>query len=96
MKIVSAGVVALLLLGLCCTFLTGCGPAPPCETSLVTLDETRLDVETYEEEAAETGRKVADLEQRLAEKNKEIKEIENKPAELGEKVRESKKGSGRE
>ncbi len=29
-------------------FSSGCGPAPPCETSLVTLDETRLDAETYE------------------------------------------------
>ncbi len=96
MKIVSAGLMTLLLLGLCCTLLTGCGPALTCETSLVTLDETRLDAETYEEEAAETGRKVADLEQRLAEKNKEISGIENKPAQLEEKVRELNKGSGRE
>jgi len=36
-------------------FSSGCGTAPPCETSLVTLDETRLDAETYEQEAAETG-----------------------------------------
>lgn len=96
MKIVSAGLVTLLLLGLCCTFFTGCGPAPPCETSLVTLDETRLDAETYEGEAAETGKKVADLEQRLGDKNKDIKEIENMPAELEKKVRDLKKGSGRE
>lgn len=96
MKIVSAGLLALLLLGLCCTLFMGCGPAPPCETSLVTLDETRLDAETYGEEAAETGQKVADLEQKLAEKNKDIKEIEDKPAELEKKVRELKKGSGRE
>lgn len=96
MKTVGAGLVMLVLLGSCCAFVGGCGPAKPCETSLVTLDETRLDVETYEGEATETAAKVADLEQKLGAKNKEIKVIENKPAELEKKVREMKKGSGRE
>ena len=96
MKIVGSGVVILLLLGLCCAFIGGCGPAKPCETSLVTLDETRLDAETYEQEEAETAEKVAELEQKLADKTKDIKAIEDKPADLERKVREMKKGSGRE
>lgn len=86
----------LMLLGVCCAFAGGCGPVKPCETSLVTLDETRLDAETYEQEAAETAEKVADLEQKLAKKTKEINRIEHKPEELQEKVHELKKGSGRE
>ncbi|MDD3643659.1 MAG: hypothetical protein PHQ19_09385 [Candidatus Krumholzibacteria bacterium] len=77
-------------------FSSGCGPAPPCETSLVTLDETRLDVETYEQEAAETGERAADLKSRLAEKRKEIDAIKDKPADLEKRVYELKKGSGRE
>ena len=77
-------------------FSSGCGPAPVCETSLVTLDETRLDAETYEQEAAETGELVADLKTRLNEKRKEIDAIKDKPAELEKKVYELKKGSGRE
>ena len=86
----------LLLLGLGCALVGGCGPAKPCETSLVTLDETRLDAETYEQEAAETAEKVAELEQKLANKTENIELIEDKPAELDKKVREMKKGSGRE
>jgi septal ring factor EnvC (AmiA/AmiB activator) len=74
----------------------GCGPAPPCETSLVSLDETRLDVESYEQEAAETGKKVEDLEARLAAKRSEIESVKGKPEELEKKVYELKKGSGRE
>jgi TolA-binding protein len=96
MKMVGAGLTMLLLLGLCGTLFVGCRPAPPCETSLVTLDETRLDAETYEQEAAETGKKVADLEQRLTQKNGEIDKIKDIPEELEKKVREMKKGSGRE
>jgi hypothetical protein len=96
MKTVSAGIVMLLLLGICCTLFVGCKPAPPCETSLVTLDETRLDAETYEQEAAETAEKVAELESKLGKKNGEIEAIKDKPAELEKKVREMKKGSGRE
>jgi len=77
-------------------FSSGCGTAPPCETSLVTLDETRLDAETYEQEAAETGKKVDDLKSRLASKQSEIDALKDKPAELEKKVYELKKGSGRE
>jgi septal ring factor EnvC (AmiA/AmiB activator) len=77
-------------------FSAGCGPAPPCGTSLVTLDETRLDAETYEQEAAETGERVADLKARLASKRKDIDAIKDKPEELEKKVYELKKGSGRE
>jgi septal ring factor EnvC (AmiA/AmiB activator) len=84
--------VSVLIAG----FSAGCGPAPPCETSLVTLDETRLDVETYEQEAAETGARVADLKARLEEKRREIDAIKDKPTELEKKVYELKKGSGRE
>jgi hypothetical protein len=58
MKIVSAGLLALLLLGLCCTLFMGCGPAPPCETSLVTLDETRLDAETYGRKRPRRGKRL--------------------------------------
>jgi peptidoglycan hydrolase CwlO-like protein len=86
----------VFLTGLIAGFSTGCGPAPPCETSLVTLDETRLDAETYEQEADETGQRVADLEKRLKAKNEEIDSIKDKPEELEKKVHELKKGSGRE
>jgi hypothetical protein len=96
MKIVGWGLVMLVLLGLCGVFAGGCGPVKPCETSLVTLDETRLDAETYEGEAAETAKKVAELEQKLTTKKGEIKAIEHKPEELGRKVRDMKKGSGKE
>jgi septal ring factor EnvC (AmiA/AmiB activator) len=88
--------VAVLSAALIAVFSAGCGPAPPCETSLVTLDETRLDAETYEQEADETGERVADLEKRLKEKNEDIDAIKDKPEELEKKVKELKKGSGRE
>ncbi|MCX5753740.1 MAG: hypothetical protein NTW97_08880 [Candidatus Krumholzibacteria bacterium] len=74
----------------------GCGKAQPCRTSLVTLDETRLDAETYEQEAAETAKSVADLEKKLGQKKSEIEEVKNKPEDLKQKVRDLKKGSGRE
>ena len=96
MRISLAGLLFAFLLVLALGSLVGCGPAPPCETSLVTLDEMRLDAETYEQEAAETAKRVAELEEQLAEKKKDIEEIEDKPAELQEKVHELKKGSGRE
>lgn len=88
--------IPAMVLVACAGFYTGCGPAPPCETSLVTLDETRLDAETYEQEAAETGERVADLKARLAEKRHDIDAIKDKPAELEKQVYERKKGSGRE
>lgn len=74
----------------------GCGKAPVCQTSLVTLDETRLDAETYEQEAAETAKSVADLEKKLNQKKSEIEEVKDKPADLKQKVNDLKKGSGRE
>jgi len=92
----SALLGSVLVAGVIAVSSVGCGPAPPCETSLVVLDETRLDAETYEQEAAETGEKVADLEERLQAKQKDIEAIEDKPAELQKKVYELKKGSGRE
>jgi septal ring factor EnvC (AmiA/AmiB activator) len=88
--------IAAIVLVSCAGFYAGCGPAPPCDTSLVILDETRLDAETYEQEAAETGERVADLRARLAEKKADIDAIKEKPAELENKVHELKKGSGRE
>ncbi len=96
MRLARAGMLIVFLLGLLTVIFSGCGPAPPCETSLVTMDETRLDAETYEQEAAETREQVAELEKKLDQKKKEIEEIKDKPSELDEKVREMKKGSGRE
>ncbi len=90
------GSIFIVAIGVIAGFSAGCGPAPPCETSLVTLDETRLDAETYEQEAADTGAKAADLKERLEAKQKEIAAIKDKPAELEKKVYEMKKGSGRE
>jgi len=74
----------------------GCGKTVPCHTSLVTLDETRLDAETYEQEAAETAKNVADLEKKLEAKKSEIEQVKEKPADLQKKVSDLKKGSGRE
>jgi septal ring factor EnvC (AmiA/AmiB activator) len=96
MKLTIAGLLMMLLLGLAVSSFVGCGPAPPCDTSLITLDETRLDAETYEQEAAETAKKVAELEEQLAAKKKEIAEVEGEPEKLAERVHELKKGSGRE
>jgi len=96
MRISLAGLLLMFLLVLALGSMVGCGPAPPCDTSLVTLDETRLDAETYEQEEAETAKRVADLEEQLATKDKEVDKIKDKPAELEEKVHELKKGSGRE
>jgi len=96
MRISFAGLLLVFLLGLALSSIAGCGAAPPCETSLVTLDETRLDVETYEKEAADTAKRVAELEKQFAEKSKEIAAVKDMPAELEERVHELKKGSGRE
>ncbi|MBN1884496.1 MAG: hypothetical protein JW876_03090 [Candidatus Krumholzibacteriota bacterium] len=96
MKPVLHMIMAAVLLGILSMFSGGCGPVPYCDTSLVTLDETRLDVENYEQEAAETAQRVAELEKQLAETRKNISDVESRPAELEEKVNELKKGSGRE
>jgi septal ring factor EnvC (AmiA/AmiB activator) len=96
MKLRGMGVVLFLLLFGAALFAGGCGEAPPCQTSLVTLDETRLDAETYEQEAAETGKTKADLEKKLADKKGEIEQVKAKPTELKKKVHDLRKGSGRE
>jgi peptidoglycan hydrolase CwlO-like protein len=96
MKSALGWLMLALMFSLFAGFSAGCGPAPPCETSLVSLDETRLDVESYEQEAAETGKKVEDLEARLSAKRSEIESVNGKPEELEKKVYELKKGSGRE
>jgi len=87
--------LAFLLSGALC-MAGGCGKEKVCQTSLVTLDETRLDAETYEQEAAETAKNIADLEKKLAAKKTDISQIKDKPAELKKQVEEIKKGSGRE
>ncbi len=96
MKSARGWVMLTLLFGLFAGISAGCGPAPPCDTSLVILDETRLDAESYEQEAAETGERVDDLETRLAAKRGQIDLLKGKPEELEKKVYELKKGSGRE
>lgn len=97
MRIARAGLLFVLLVGIFGFLVMGCSKtAPYCDTSLVTLDETRLDAETYEEEAAETAKTVAGLEERLGEKSKQVEEIQDKPEELQKRVQELKKGSGRE
>ena len=96
MRLSIAGLLMMFMLGLTVSSFVGCGPAPPCETSLIPLDETRLDAETYEQEEAETAKKVAELNEQLASKRKEVAEIEDEPEKLAEKVHELKKGSGRE
>ncbi len=90
-------VAALFSILLAAALLSGgCGKAQPCRTSLVTLDETRLDAETYEQEAAETAKSVADLEKKLNQKKSDIAQVKDKPADLKQKVSDLMKGSGRE
>ena len=96
MKLRGMGVLTFFLLFGTALLSGGCGQAPPCQTSLVTLDETRLDAETYEQEAAETAKNVADLEKKLSLKKNDIEQVNAKPAELKKKVHDLKKGSGRE
>jgi hypothetical protein len=96
MKIRRGGLVVMFLFFSFGGFWGGCGPAPPCETDLISLDETRLDAETYEQEAAETRATVEELDGKLTSKKKDISLIEDKPAELEKRVEELKKGSGRE
>jgi uncharacterized coiled-coil DUF342 family protein len=86
----------LALFGLLAGIAYGCAPAKTCVTSLITLDETRLDANTYEQEAAETGDKVADLSSKLSKKQGELNAIKDEPARLEKKLHELKKGSGRE
>jgi septal ring factor EnvC (AmiA/AmiB activator) len=96
MKLSRMGAFFVFLLFAVASTSGGCGKAPVCQTSLVTLDETRLDAETYEQEAAETAKNIADLEKKLADKKNDIVQIKDKPAELKAKVDVIKRGSGRE
>jgi septal ring factor EnvC (AmiA/AmiB activator) len=96
MKSRGPGVLLCVLLFGAALLSGGCSEAPPCQTSLVTLDEARLDAETYEQEAAETAKNAADLEKKLAQKKEEIDSVKDKPAELKKVVDTLKKGSGRE
>ena len=96
MKIVGKVYILLLLLVIAIGSNFGCKPAPPCETSLVTLDETRLDAESFEKEAAETGKSADDLEAKLAKKAQEVEGIKDDPERLEKKLHELKKGSGRD
>ena len=96
MKLRGMGVLLLSLLVAAALSSGGCGGAQPCTTSLVKLDETRLDVETYEQEAAETAKNAAELEKKLAQKKNDIEQVKAKPEELRKKVNDLKKGSGRE
>jgi len=96
MKLRGMVVVPIFILVAAAFLSGGCGEAPPCQTSLVTLDETRLDAETYEQEAAETAKSVADLESKLNQKKSEIEQVKEKPEDLKRKVHDLKKGSGRE
>ena len=96
MKSVIKGALTVLLFASSLVFIASCGPVPYCDTSLVTLDETRLELVTYEEESSRTGETVDKLEKDLSEVQDQISEIEDKPAELMKKIHELKKGSGRE
>ena len=96
MKLRGMGVLLFFILCGAALLTGGCGEAPPCQTNLVTLDETRLDAETYEQEAAETGKNLADLEKKLSEKKADVEQVKDKPAELRKQLNEIKKGSGRE
>jgi len=91
---ITAGTFYILLAA--AVLLGGCGGKVACQTSLVTLDETRLDAETYEQEAAETAKSVADLEKKLEAKKSELGQVKEKPSDLQKKLNDLKKGSGRE
>jgi septal ring factor EnvC (AmiA/AmiB activator) len=96
MKLSRAGLAIAFLLFAAALISGGCGEAPVCKTSLVSLDETRLDAETYEQEAAETQKNIADLEKKLADTKNNIATVKDKPAELRRQADVLKKGSGRQ
>jgi peptidoglycan hydrolase CwlO-like protein len=88
--------IIVLLLSSPLVLNLSCSPEPYCETSLVTLDETRLELQTNREEAEETSEQVKELKEDLEEVEQKISRIEGKPEELLKKINELKKGSGRE
>jgi len=96
MKLSRAGLLFVFLLFAAASISGGCAKAPECKTSLVTLDETRLDAETYEQEAAETAKNIADLQKKLSDTKSNIDQVKDKPAELKKQADVLKKGSGRE
>ncbi len=96
MKLSWAGLFIVFLLCGAALIAGGCGETKSCRTSLVTLDETRLDAETYEQEAAETAKSISDLEKKLADTKSNIATVKDKPAELQKQADVLKKGSGRE
>ncbi|MCD6380264.1 hypothetical protein J7M07_07465 [bacterium] len=96
MKLIAKRFLFILLVSFSLVFVVSCGPVPYCSTDLVTLDETRLDAVTYEEEAAKTGKEVSKLEKDVKEVQLKISNIEGKPAELEKRIHELRKGSGLE
>ncbi len=94
MKLSWAGLLLVFLLCGAALIAGGCGETKSCRTSLVTLDETRLDAETYEQEVAETSKNIADLEKKLADTKGNIATVKDKPAELQKQAEVLKKGSG--
>ncbi len=96
MKQIIKGLLLIILISSSLVSIFSCGPAPYCETDLVTLDETRLDLVTYEEDVAKTGKEVSKIGKDLEKIEQQISEIEGKPAKLEKRIHELKKGSGRE
>ncbi len=96
MKLRGMGVMLCVLLFGAGLLAGGCSKVPVCQTSLVTLDEVRLDAETYEQENEETAKNAAELQKKLTEKKDQIDQVKAKPAELKKQVDTLKKGSGRE
>ena len=56
MKLIAKRFLFALLVSSSLAFIVSCGPVPYCKTDLVTLDETRLDVFTFEQDVAKTGK----------------------------------------
>ncbi|MBD3179985.1 MAG: hypothetical protein GF417_10515 [Candidatus Latescibacteria bacterium] len=82
--------ILVLLLSPSLVFTVSCGPKPYCDTSLVTLDETRLELQTNREEAQETDKQVEELKKELEEVQTRISRLEGKPKDLLKKIRELK------
>ncbi len=96
MKQIIKGLLLIILVSSSLVSIFSCGPAPYCETDLVTLDETRLDLVTHEEDVAKTGKEVGKIEKDLEKIDQQISKIEGKPDKLEKRIHELKKGSGRE
>jgi len=57
MKQIIKGLLLTVLISSSLVSIFSCGPAPYCETDLVTLDETRLDLVTYGKMLPKQGKK---------------------------------------